>query len=239
MEQNANKYPRKLNSFELNCLYEALPENKSGYLQYRNMIEELFVLGDGRFGNGNFILGEEDDFIDLDSPSSPIFAIATISLPDSKYYVAIHEEHDGQIEIDIKNIEGKLFATEYKPLQVWTYSTWVPGQNAPNDNSVVREVHLIKNDVVLAIAPTHKKIWVYNSISGIVHFVPVTNFYNEVMLYSKNKDTEKALNPGLLFTNLDEFTDEQLINGFLIYNKDWDRIELDQSKLNFNSADKK
>ncbi|MHB9041769.1 MAG: hypothetical protein ACYC4T_14040, partial [Melioribacteraceae bacterium] len=113
--------------------------------------------------------------------------------------------------------------------KVWTYSDWMPGDRAPFDKSYVREVKLIKKEIILVIAPVHKKVWVYNAKSGINHFVPVTNYYNEMMILLNIKDPEKALNPGRLFTNLDEFTDQQLVQGFLAYNRYWQRIELDYS----------
>lgn len=228
MQQNNNtNFPRKLTDKEKNWLLTALPENKLGYRQYRDIIENLSVIGHGRFGEGNFILGHEDNEIDLNVTSSPIFAVATISFDVGKVYVAIHEETDEQIEVDINATAAEMIPDDLTQAKVWTYSTWVPGKKAPFDNTDVREIHLIKNEIVLVIAPAHKKVWIYNSKSGINHFVPVTNYYNEMMMLLNTKDTEKALNPGRLFTHIDDFTDEQLIQGFLVYNKYWQRIELD------------
>lgn len=231
MQQNNSNFPRKLSQRELNLLFTSLPENKVGYKQYREIIEQLFVIGNGRFGNGNFILAEEDDTIDLESPSAPVFAISNISFKNAEIYVTIHEVLDGQVEVDIKSISDDAIPDNLEKANVWTYSTWIPGEKAPHDKSMVREVHLIKNEIVLAIAPAHKKVWIYNSKSGINHFIPITNYYNEIMLLTDNKNPEIALQPGRLFTNLKDFSDEQLVQGFLVYNKHWDRIELDYSLL--------
>ncbi|MFA7227586.1 MAG: hypothetical protein WC061_01010 [Melioribacteraceae bacterium] len=232
MQQNIKeKFPRELSSKEKNWLYTALPVDKLGYKQYRDIIENLLVLGYGRFGEGNLILGEEGDTIDLEISSSPILAVATITFDVGKIYVTIHEELDNQIEVDIKGTAMDTIPDDLSQAKVWTYSGWMPGEKAPFDKSIVREVHLIKNQIVLAIAPVHKKVWVYNSESGINHFIPVTNYYNEMMILIGNKDSNTALNPGRLFTNLDEFTDEQLAQGFLVYNKYWQRVELDYSQF--------
>ncbi len=228
MQQNLNiEFPRKLFEREKNWLLTALPENKLGYKQYRDIIESLYVIGNGRFGDGNFILGQENDEVDPDISSTPIFAVATIIFDVGKVYVAIHEELDGQIEVDINGTAADMIPDDLSQARVWTYSDWVPGEKAPLDNTEVREIHLIKNEIILVIAPAHKKVWVYNAKSGINHFVPVTNYYNEMMMLINIKDSETALNPGKLFTNLNDFSDEELIQGFLVYNKYWRRIELD------------
>ncbi len=227
MQQNINeKFPRQLSAREKKWLFAALPENKLGYKQYRDIIENLLVIGYGRFGEGNFFLGEIGDTIDLEVSSSPILAVANITFDIGKVYVTIHEELDGQIEVDIKGTAVDQIPDDLDQAKVWTYSNWIPGEKAPFDKSNVREIHLVKNEIVLVVAPIHKKVWVYNAKSGINHFIPVTNFYNEMMILMNNKNSDTALNPGRLFTNLSEFTDEQLTQGFLVYNKYWQRVEI-------------
>jgi hypothetical protein len=232
VQQNiSEKFPRQLSQREKSWLFAALPEAKLGYRQYREIIENLLVIGYGRFGEGNLILGEEGGTIDLESSSAPILAVANITFDLGKVYVTVHEELDGLIEVDIKGIAEDRIPDDLSQAKVWTYSNWVPGEKAPFDNSNVREVHLIRDEIVLVIAPVHKKVWVYNSRSGINHFVPVTNYYNEMMILMNNKNADTALNPGRLFSNLNEFTDEQLVQGFLVYNKYWQRVELDYSQF--------
>jgi len=219
-------FPRELTPREKNWIFAALPENKLGYKQYRDIIENLLVIGYGRFGEGNLILGEKGDTIDLEVSSTPILAVATITFDVGKIYITIHEELENQIEVDIKGTGMDKIPDDLREAKVWTYSNWVPGEKAPFDKSDIREVHLVENQIVLAIAPVHKKVWVYNYLSGINHFIPVTNYYNEMMILMNNKNSETALNPGRLFSNLSEFTDEQLVQGFLVYNKYWQRVKL-------------
>jgi hypothetical protein len=230
MQQNTNEiFPRELTSREKNWLFAALPENKPGYQQYRSIIDGLVAIGKGRFGDGNLILGEEGDSYDSETPSTPIFAIANIEFEEAKIYITIHEESERQVEVDIKSVSGENIPENLHQIKIWTYSTWSPGQKAPFDNADVHEIQLIFNKIVLVIAPTHKKIWVYNDDSGINHFVPITNYYNELMIIMNDKNPETALNPARLFDNLNEFSDDQLVQGFLAYNKHWNRIELDHN----------
>jgi len=239
LQNNDIIFPRKLTYQEREWLFTALPEKKLGYMQYREIIDGLTVIGFGRFGVGNLILGTEGDIIDLEISSAPIFAVSNISFKKANIYVTIHEELERQIEIDIKaDTEGNKL-DDLSKSKIWTYSNWIPGEKAPHDNSTVREVHLVRNEIVLAIAPLHKKVWVYNSRSGINHFIPVTNFYNEMILLMETKDPVIALNPGRLFTNLDEFTDEQLTAGFLTYNRHWKRVELDHHLTELKNEQKK
>lgn len=239
LQNETTSFPRRLKSQESEWLFTALPENKLGYKQYRDIINGLTVIGLGRFGEGNFILGTEGDIIDLEVSSEPIFAVSNISFENANIYVTIHEESERQIEIDLKIENEENIPDNLNRAKIWTYSNWIPGEKAPNDNSRIREVHLVKNEIVLAIAPLHKKIWIYNSISGINHFVPVTNFYNEMILLTEIKDPLIALNPGRLFTNLDEFNDEQLTAGFLTYNRHWKRVELDHHFTELQNEQKK
>jgi hypothetical protein len=240
MQQNTNKtYPRELTAREINWLMAALPENKTGYRKYRELVENLSVIGNGRFGKDNLVLGNDDDVVDLEDPSAPIFAIANITYQNASVYITIHEMLEGQIEIDLKTVNDEIIPEDLSGATVWNYSDWVPGQKAPHDNSSVREIPLVKGEIVLVIAPAHKKIWVHNYKSGINHFIPVTNYYNELMILSENKDPETALEPGRLFTNLEDFTDEHLINGFLIYNKRWKRIEINPQLLDKDTDGKK
>ncbi|OFX47274.1 MAG: hypothetical protein A2279_12370 [Stygiobacter sp. RIFOXYA12_FULL_38_9] len=229
MTNNLEHFPRELTSQEKELLLTALPENKIGYKHYRDKIERMVVLGNGRFGGGNFILGPIDSELDLESKSTPIFAISKIVYDDHEIYVTIHHESEDQIEIDIQNFELTPKINEMKEIYRWTYSNWSPGQKAPYDNSAVREIHLILKSLVLVIASEHRKIWVYSAKDEVNYLIPVTNFYNELMLIMDERNPEVALNPNRLFIHLDEYSDEKLGQAFLLYNKYWNRIEVDYS----------
>ena len=227
-------FPRKLNDIEKFWLYSILPEDKSGYKLYRDEIDKKLMIGYGRFGGGNRILGDSDSVIDLDIPSSPVFAVGGLNYKNIEVYISIHEQFENMIEIDIKKSSEENFEFE-KPVSKWSYSDWRPGNKAPVDNSAIREINLIKDEFTIAVAALHKKIWIYNYKNGVNSFIPVSNFYNELMKVKHDRNPEHALYPNRLFTNLDEFTDEELKKGFVSYNKYFKHMELDSSKIEFNS----
>ncbi|MFA3782734.1 hypothetical protein ABRY23_06660 [Melioribacteraceae bacterium 4301-Me] len=222
-----NEFPRKLFDYEKEWLFTALPKNKLGYKLYRDKIESLFVIGNGRFGGKNFVLGPANSKVDLDVPTSAVFAVSYVFFDSCEVYVVIHEEQYEQIEIDFRLNKGDDFPIGMRPKKYWSYSDWNPGQKAPFDNSYVREVHLIKNKLILAIAPAHKRIWIYEFSSKVNYFVPVTNLFNEIRILKGIKDPQLALNPNSFFTNLDLFSDSEIGQGFLLYNKYLKRIDID------------
>jgi len=227
-EAERNKeFPRKLFTYEKEWLFTALPQNKPGYKIYRDKIEALMVLGNGRFGGKNFILGHAGSKIDLDASSSAVFAVSYISFDSCEVYVVIHEESFGQIEIDFRLNKGEKFPVDEEFKSYKTYSGWETGQKAPLDNSYVREIHLIKNKLVIAVVPSQKRIWIHDTSTKINYFIPVTNLFNEIRILKGIKDPKIALNPNSFFTNLDMFTDEDIRQGFLLYNKYLKRIDID------------
>ena len=232
MIQNINqKFPRRLTKRELEWLEFILPNHKIGYAEYRNKLSDLFVIGNGRFGETNLILGKKEDKPDFSAPSSAMFASGNIIYKEAEIYVLIHEEFENQIEIDISNLRAKDIPEELNEISRWTYSNWMPGDTAPGDNSVIREIHLIKNEIIIAIAPIHKRIWVHERKSGVNYFIPVTNFFNEIMRLRKIKFAGNMPNPNSLFIDNNSYSDEEIAQGFLLYNKHWRKIEIDYSKF--------
>ena len=219
MNQNIKKFPRQLNTIESMLLFSVLPENKSGYNSYRNMINNLVVTGSGRFGGGNFVLGKEGTEPDLSLPSSSVFAIGTNVYEEGTIDITIHEELDGEIEFDISPRNQNLLPKNLTEIKKWNYSEWNPGNKAPNDNSFVREIIISQDEYILAVAPAHKKIWLHEYKSGINFLIPLTNFYNELMRINNIKDPSIALNPTSFFENIDKFNDEQLMLAFFSYNR--------------------
>ena len=227
--QPFNIYPRELTDIEMKTLLLMLPENKSGYNSYRGKIKKSFVIGEGRFGKGNYFLGDKGNRHDLTVSSSPVLAAGVVEFEEAPVDVSIHEEFEDKIEIDLKpQLETKKLDST-QPKHYWTYSEWVPGKKAPGDNSTLREVHLIKNFLVIAIVPTHKRVWIYEAESEINHLIPVTNFYNEIMRVKGERDPEIVLKPNRLFTHHNELTDQEIGQGFFLYNKYLNKIKLDYS----------
>ena len=228
MTQNENKFPRALTEREKEWLFFLLPEERKGYNRYRKLIDEFQVIGEGRFGGGNFYLGRTNDKSDHSIPSSPVFAAGTIFYEEAEVYVIIHEESDGMIEVDISNMKAEFIPEKLTEIKRRTYSNWSPGQPAP-DQSAVREVPLVRDKIIIVIAPSVKRIWVYDSESRVNHFIPVSKFHNELMRVKRIKEPKTALDLNLLFKDDKKFSDEEIGQAFLLYNKYWKKIDLDYS----------
>jgi hypothetical protein len=83
--------------------------------------------------------------------------------------------------------------------------------------------------LVLAICAHDKRLWVYDSDTGVNHPVPVTNFYNELMLHLNVRNPKIALNAQRLFVNLAEFSDGDLFRAFRSYNQIRTKVNIDST----------
>jgi len=246
-EEENNKFPRLLTEIEKQVLFSLLPENKTGYKSYRDKISTKLVIGFARFAEGNLILGNKDSIIDLDNPSSPVFALGEIELKDNHVDVLIHEEEEEKIEFDISYQNDAVNLNSI--LKSWSYSSWIPGMNAPNDDSAVREILIVKDKFILAIAPVHEKIWLHNIISGVNSIIPISNFYNSLMMNKNVRNSKTLSSPKSIFRNLSTFSDNDLSLSLFAYDKYFKRFNLNKyystltsrviKKNNFSSYFKK
>jgi len=237
-DKTSDKYPRRLTEIEKKYLRKVLPLDRIGYKYYNEKLDELFIIGKGRFQKDDYVLGSQNDKPDFTMPASPMFAVGTIITSSHKVEISIHEEFEDKIELDFAvNGSGEF---DENIIDYWTYSEWLPGMKSPPDKTKLREVHLEKNKLILAIAPITKRVWVYESESGVNHLIPVTNFYNEIMRVKNERNPNIALEVKRLFTNLDELTDQEIIQGFLSYNRYLNKIKIDYSLfLNQDKTEKK
>ena len=231
MISGGTQFPRELSRQEKYLLFSVLPEEKPGYLQYRRKINELKVTGYGRFKNNNYILGKTGTKPDLSFSSTPVFAAGTVKVPGNEIDVLINEEIDDEIEFDLAVKNGNTIPGEIKETDKWSYSEWNPGDKAPDDKKDVREVVISAGQYLLVFAPSHKKIWLHENEGGVNYLIPLTNYYNELMRFKRIRDPKQALKPGQLFQKINEFSDDELINAFVLYNKYMKRFSGDFSKF--------
>lgn len=250
---NERKFPRNLSIQEITLLNSILPENKPGYKEYRDKISRLVVSGLGRFGTTNLVLGKGENDPDLNSPSAPIFASGTVICNETEIDITIHNEVNGEIEVDISPKPAgadadneNIIPENLGEITSWSYSDWIPGERAPHDNSDVREVILIPKNYLLAIAPVHKKIWLHEYSTGVNYLIPVTNFHNQLMMVKNIRDISIISNQGLFFKNLYSYPDKEIISAFILYNNYFKRFNIDFSSFtgkkekssdNFNTKD--
>ena len=231
MNSEVKQFPRELTTQEKYLLFSVLPEAKPGYKFYREKINELLVTGYGRFKNNNYILGKKGSVPDLSFSSTPVFAAGTIKIPGDEIDILINEEIDDEIEFDITLKNTSQIPDKIEEQERWSYSEWNPGDKAPHDNSEVRETVISPGEYILVFAPAHKKLWLHEGRSGVNRLIPLTNYYNELMRFRRIKDPKQALNPRLMFEKLEEFSDYELVNAFVLYNKYMRRFSNDFSKF--------
>jgi hypothetical protein len=222
------EYPRQLTGTERSMIEPLLPEDRPGYRRYLQYLDELFVIGEGRWGSGDLILGESNDTPEIAGPMEKVFASGFIYTDSGKASVTIHEYDGSQMEINIAVMSGETLPDDLRILKTETYSVWTPGTSCPFCLGSVREVAITDvPDAVIVFCIRDRLIWLYEQASGVNYPIPVTNYYNELMLYKHIKDPAIALKSQNLFTMLDEHSDEDLKEAYLRYNKTWRRIDID------------
>ena len=97
---------------------------------------------------------------------------------------------------------------------------------SPATQSPVREVK-INETLVLAFVPSEKRLWLSDGELLVNHLIPITNYYNELMLYKHIRDPKVALKSGLLFEQLDGYSDADLRAAFIAYNALKRRVKID------------
>jgi hypothetical protein len=230
-------FQRELTGKEKEYLHFILPENKPGYLHYRNLISEYSVVGKCSGNRTGFILGKKNSVSDNDIPPSPLFALGCKVESDKITDILVYQKYDNFIEVEI-NCSNNSETSGIK--RSWTYSDWVPGNKSPEDDSMVKEIQLTGGKYTFTIAPESKRIWLHEHESGINFIIPVTNYFNELMRYKNIRDPKIALNPAGLFVNLETYSNNDLVNALLSYQKYLKRFSLkidsDKNKIETQSS---
>jgi hypothetical protein len=217
-EMSTGTYPRKLRPKELDLLETVLPADRPGYREYRELLAKMSVTGEGRRGAGNLVLGFQVDRPDVTSPLPPVVAYGMVETTRDRFSITVRECVDNQIDIEIVSSHGEEIPDSYEEKRRWTYSTWKLGEPLPSNGEKMREVQ-IAEQFVLGIAVKEKRVLLHDALTGIVHLIPVTNFYNELMLHREIREANIALNSSRLFTDLHRYTDDDLRAAFVAYNK--------------------
>lgn len=236
MNQNGlREYPRKLTPREKNWLFYLLPEESHAYTEYRSSIASMLVIGEGRFGEGNLVLGYEGDSPDLSYSSQPVFACGQILCKGCTIQVSIHEFFDNKIEVSLSNLTDSGVPEFLIETGRWSYSYWKPGQPSPFEGDNLRKVNITKNDneMVLVLSTQSRTVWLYDSKSRVNYIIPVTNFINELLRGNPKIDRSGGINIGFIFSNLDKFDDDDFIRAFVQYNKHWHKVKLLDSDAAF------
>jgi hypothetical protein len=186
----------------------------------------MIVLAQGRRGRGNLVLGFHNDIADVTSPLAPVVAFGMVETATDRFSITVRECVGNQIDIEIVSGRGDEIPDSFEEKQRWTYSSWLPGDPSPATHQRVREV-VIDNDRILAIARQERRLWVYDGSTGIIHLIPITNFYNDLMLLKHIRDPKVALKSDLFFEHLDTYPDDELRSSFIAYNALRRKVNID------------
>ncbi|MBC8144058.1 MAG: hypothetical protein H7X80_00655, partial [bacterium] len=200
------------------------------YSVIAHAIKPLVALGFGRWGDGDLVLGIVGQLIDLGAPMEPVVAYGEIAFGDaSTLSISVHRADDeGRVEI---HFSGMTF-DEYQLAEEtdrWCFSYWSPGQPSPANGLPVRDVTLdTAGTLTLALDATRRLLWLFDGATRGNTLIPVTNFYNELMLSKNVRDPEIALNHRRLFDAPDENSDEEIARGFKRYNMTWRKVDAER-----------
>ncbi|MCF8261274.1 MAG: hypothetical protein K9J12_10905 [Melioribacteraceae bacterium] len=221
------EYPGELSPRDKQILFELLPEQKPGYKNYRDQIEGKFVIGKGRFDDGNFVLGPKSSVVDLSIPSSSVFAIGNLLVNKIETYVVIHELDEDQIEFQI-SFSDKVEVEDCEILKDWSLSDWRPTHfGFKNDERVLK----VADEFTLSISKKFKRIWVYSNQTEVNTIIPLTNFFNELMRVKRIREPETALRPNMFFDTLEKYSDNDYRIALLSYDKYLRRFGLQKENI--------
>lgn len=218
-------FPRSLRAKEEDLLLSVLPLDRPGYASLRARLRDFVVLAEGRRGAGHVILGSPGTVPDLGAPLPPVIAFGAAEMTAGTLFITVREPSASQCDIELVSDRGEEVPDHFEEKRRWTYSTWMPGMSSPATGSSVREV-VLEPGVVLAICPSEKRLWVWERSTGMVLLIPVTNFYNELMVQKRVRDPKTALHSALLFERCAVWTDAELRSAFLAYNALRKRVTL-------------
>lgn len=225
MGPQSDIYPRPLREKERDLLEFVLPAKRPGYAEYRNHIADMLVIAEGRRGKGNLVLGKRGDQADTISPLAAVIAYGAVETTQDTYTITVRECIDDQVDVEIVSSQGREIPDHFEEKRRWTYSAWQPGMFSPATETPVREVR-ITSTIVLAVARHDRRVWVHDAMTGMNHLIPITNFYNDLMVVKGIRDPKIALNTHLFFADLDKYSDADLRDAFVSYNRVRKKVDL-------------
>jgi hypothetical protein len=77
----------------------------------------------------------------------------------------------------------------------------------------------VNETLTLAIAKQEKRLWLHDGDKMMNHLIPITNFYNELMIHKHIRDPKIALKSNLFWDESKTYSDGDLRAAFVAYNK--------------------
>lgn len=211
-------FPRVLRKKERELLEFVLPMEAPGYATYRRLMDEMVVLAEGRRGKGNLVLGRAGDRADLSLPLPPVVAYGVVETTRDEFTITVRACVGDQIDVEIVSTHGEEIPDHFEEKRRWTYSSWKPGTPSPATTMPVREVQIAPT-LTLVIAHHDRRLWLHDATTRMNHLIPITNFYNELMLHKAVRDPRIALDASRFFDEHRQYADGDLRAAFLAYNR--------------------
>lgn len=214
--------PRELTEYERSLLLWVLPIDRSGYAEYRKFVEGWKVVGKGRRGEGNYILARPGQTLDIESPLPQVLAYGFVRSDEGEVTISVRERFGEQLEFEITGPASNSVFQGLESYHRWTFSEWLPSRTCPACDGPSREIEMKTGSgqsLILAFCVTDRRLWVYDEQTGINHLIPVTGYYNELMLQNRVQDPKIALNSKRLFSDLGTYSDSALTRAFSSYNR--------------------
>ncbi len=224
-------FPRPLSPREIEWLRFLLPADRPGYAPLLERALGLTVLGEGRWGSGDLVLGTPGQEID---PTEGMTTVASygevyVRTPDGPVTLtlSLHEPNDdGMMEFQTTALERDTIPDELIETRRWSVAEWLPGAPCPaTGGGVVESVLNGVGDLRLVVSPERKVMWLYDAISGMNLLIPITNFYNELMLLKGIRDPNIALRHNLFFENPGAYSESELRASFVRYNAQFRKVD--------------
>lgn len=223
-------FPRELTPQERELLLWVLPSGRSGYRDYRDCVNRWKVVAQGRRGEGNYILAQPDQRVDVESPLPHVVAYGVVVAEAGELSVSVRELSGNQLEFEIVGVRGSVDLSNFREMRRWSLSSWLPDTPCPQCRRSVRQVPIVSvtgQRFVLAICAGDRRLWLHDEQSGVNLPIPVSNFYNELMLHKNIRDPKIAFDAKRLFLHLSEFSDADLQRAFQSYNKIRTKVALE------------
>jgi hypothetical protein len=230
-------FPRPVSNTESQFIDWLLPDHSPVYSQTAEKIRSLEVVGEGRWGTGDLMIGTNAS-IDLTLGMTAVVAYGECLLGDQKLTISIHEPNiDDQIEVQFS-----MYPLPDNPQVTsgWTYSYWQPGMPCPKSGSPVREVAMHYTTgapkYTLVFSPARKALWLFHHDTSFNELLPVTGFMDELLRTHNIREIETISKPSALFEQLDNYSDDDIRRAFWEYaqvaNRKFDLsdVVIDESK---------
>ena len=225
-------FPRQLSSLERALLLWVLPADRPGYAVYRDLVDRFMVVGEGRRGDGDYILARPGTVPDVDSPLPQLLAFGLVRLPTGELTISVRERLSDQLEFEIAGSVPQVTGQDIETFPRWTYSTWMPTHDCPICGEHLRLVPMETvsgRKLVLALCGSDQRIWLHDALSVINYLIPMTGFVNEVVLQEPAQDRRQLPDFKRFFAGLEMRSDAMLIRAFASYNRLRTRIVLGES----------